>query len=238
MVAYEAVSLGEIGRMLSYYKATLESIRITDTLGNSGYKEDMIDFTEFKALNSLSLLRWHFSNDADGTIFHRDTAKKLLAPNLARFTLGFGTQDNHFETWRDFQQREADWIREFARLAAERGASLSVIEVQFSPRRRSSGRSNLLYPWNLMCQVGKEIAKYNIELQYAPSLLESGGRYAWIRQESLSYDDDPYYEEDAYYYDDDRSPCDQYSRTSSTTTESSNIESSESESDGGVSEDL
>ena len=118
--------LGRITAALSYHKHTLVSIDIGALYGARG-PTNLLNVMGWPALHSIKLY-WHSIN-FDATT----AANTLLAPNLERLSLDYGTGDQHSESWSVLNAESANWCRDLMLMAAARKARLKQIHIQFRP---------------------------------------------------------------------------------------------------------
>ena len=113
-------------------------------------------------------------------------ADVLLAPNLRTFGWSFSIEDQHSEDWTDFGDKEANWLREFARTAITRKAALNRIEVEFNPDDWEAWRRDD-YPWDRMDKIRDEVRPHGIALDYGiPPLTKE----EWLKEKTTRGDDE------------------------------------------------
>mgnify|MGYP005989878503 CR=1 FL=1 len=159
------MDLGMFGTMLSPHKHTLEVLKM-GYLSRIVGEEKIIDVSEFSALTELELSRWSFTNIS--LQFSDDVGHKLLAPRLAKFTWSFSIYDQHSETITDMGDREEEWLRQFATFAARHNSALKGIYIEYRPPSISRYQDirALVYPWDRLDRVKRDVEKYGIKLGY------------------------------------------------------------------------
>lgn len=152
---------------LSIHKNTLQSIHIGHlSRGGTGR---LLDVSGFPKLEVLTLSRWQIGGEKWQTdqplIFSPVDADLLLAPNLHTFGLDFTIDGQQTEGWADFADPEEHWIREFAKAAIARQATLRKIQITYTPDDWRS-REEYGYPWDRMDKIRDEIQPYGLMLEY------------------------------------------------------------------------
>jgi len=143
---------------LQIHKDTLRHIRIGKL--SYGAKGRLFNAAEFPNLEYLRLSRWLMNPALDTA---EEDAELLLAPKLRKFVWDFATNEVFRENWKDFGEREEEWLRGFAKAAIARRHGLQVIDVRFSPEDMSSNEP-LGYPYDRMDRVREEIRSSGLEL--------------------------------------------------------------------------
>ncbi|KAI0890745.1 uncharacterized protein GGS22DRAFT_151730 [Annulohypoxylon maeteangense] len=167
------MDLTMFGTWLSVHKEVLEDIYIGYL--SVGSKGKIIDLTQFRDLKSLTLSRYSFTDDLKSCV---TDAKRLLAPNLEKFTWSFSVYDQHCESWDAIGEKEELWLHQFAKIAASQPNPLKKIHIIFDPDywgyRIEDG-----YPWDRLDRVRDSCRQLNIKLTYTKPALT---KEAWLER--------------------------------------------------------
>jgi hypothetical protein len=162
---------------LMVHKETLKHISI-GYLSNRGSNR-LFNATLFPNLEFLQLSRWQMHLPVQ---FSAEDAN-VLGPRLKIFGWDFNIYDQHSESWTDFGEPEASWIRELAKIAIARKAALKTIKIQFSPDRWGTAET-MGYPWDRMNSVRDQLLRPNgIDLIYNEPELSKEGWLEHIKAE-------------------------------------------------------
>lgn len=166
----QALNLNVLGCALIAHQETLETLQIL-SLGSyfareGEFSEDkMLDLTAFSKLRQLTLSHW--SIDLKTPLFYPNIVRKILAPNLEKFTWDFVT---YWDSWMQFGPIEVNWIRTLGNYAAHIGSPLRYIYVDFNPDSIQVS-PEAIYPWTLLKDVAEYLAAKNILLEYPPPII-------------------------------------------------------------------
>lgn len=156
---------------LLIHRHTLKRIDIGYIRGPSR----LFNATLFPSLEFLRLSRWQMHSPVK---FSTEDAN-VLGPRLETFSWNFNIYDQHSESWCDFGEPEATWVRDLAKCAAECKAVLARVEIQFDPNNFWGTKEEMGYPWDRMDKVRDQTLKPNgIDLVYSEPLIE---RDAWLK---------------------------------------------------------
>jgi hypothetical protein len=135
----------------------------------------LFNATLFPNLEFLRLSRWQMHRPIQ---FSPDDSN-VLGPSLKTFAWDFTIYDQHSESWCDFGESEANWVKNLAERAASRKALLARIEIQFAPDSYWHATEEMGYPWDWMDRVRDQTLKPNsINLVYNEPLVS---RDAWLK---------------------------------------------------------
>jgi hypothetical protein len=135
----------------------------------------LFNATLFPNLEYLGVSRWQMHIPVQ--FWPTDT--NVLGPRVKTFAWDFSIYDQHSESWCDFGEAEANWIRELAEFAVAYKAALARIKIQFAPDGYWGTTEEMGYPWDRMDSVREETLKPNgLDLVYnKPSVSKD----AWLR---------------------------------------------------------
>ncbi|KAJ3496348.1 hypothetical protein NLG97_g2720 [Lecanicillium saksenae] len=159
------MDLAMFGGALFQHRNTLTVLDI-GFLRRRNTDSQMIDLSQFSALRELTLSRWSFNNT--NLAFSHETGRKLLAPQLRKFTWSFGIGFMESERLSDMGPNEEAWLRDFGTYAADRyRVSLRTMFVRYLPIRVLGEQGSAEYPWDRLRRVAHELATRGIELLYS-----------------------------------------------------------------------
>jgi len=140
------------------HKSTLRTLII-----GSLPERSLVGFTlnEFVELEELNLSYWATGCEAG-------SETRFLAPRLRKFTWSFHVEDQHSESYSDFQQPQETWLRTLVLAAVKQQIPLQQIHIVFHPRdyRKPGEARPLQWPWDCMDNVGSAMRDVGMLLSY------------------------------------------------------------------------
>jgi hypothetical protein len=104
----------------------------------------LFNATLFPNLEYLQLCKFQM---IDSLVFSPDDAT-VLGPSLNTFASDFSYDNMADESWWDFRQPEADWLRELAEIAVSCKVALRKTRIIFEPRSLWDTTEDVGHPWD------------------------------------------------------------------------------------------
>lgn len=165
--------------MLVQHRNSLVSLEIGHL--PRGGKAELCDFSEFSALEKLSLSRWHFGESSEKLPDSQQIFENCLSPpRLRKFTWTFMMMDQVWPQWYHFGQEEASWVRNLAQTAIAKKSLLRKIQIFYYPLSLDNPELRYNYPWDRMDALNEEFQPHGIDITYTkpPTTREA---WAWAR---------------------------------------------------------
>lgn len=162
---HKPIDLPIVKEILVQHKDSLVELEIEHLPGES--KGKPFDFSEFSALERLSLSRWHFANVKAKLPDSKEIFEGCLSPpRLKKFTWSFRLMGSEWPRWDDFGEEEELWVRKLAQTAIARGSLLREIQIIFCPEYPGDFKRYPEYPWDRMDTLNKEFQPKGIAITY------------------------------------------------------------------------
>lgn len=96
---------------------------------------------------------------------------KLLGPELKLFGWSFSIYDQHSKSWKDFGEKEEEWMEQLGKHAIACKGALKTVQIDFCPDNYGETESGG-YLWDRMDNVQDHLLRPNgIDLVYSAPLL-------------------------------------------------------------------
>jgi hypothetical protein len=120
--------------------------------------------TIFPNLEFLRLSRWQIESPVQFSL----EDSNVLGLRLKTFVWDFSIFGGHRESWRDFGEAEANWVRELAECAVSHKAALTNIIIQYKPYEcPHESTEEMDYPWDRIETINNQTLKPNgLHLSY------------------------------------------------------------------------
>jgi hypothetical protein len=162
---HNPIDLPMVKEMLVQHKDSLVVLEIEHLPDES--KGKLFDFSEFSALESLSLSRWHFANSKAKLPDSKEIFEGCLSPpRLKKFTWTFWLMGSNWPRWDDFGEEEILWVRKLAQTAIARGSLLREIRIIFPLEYPRDFGKHPEYPWDRMDALNEEFQPKGIAITY------------------------------------------------------------------------
>lgn len=159
------IDLPMLKSMLLPHKESLVSLDIAHLPRESQAK--LCNFSEFSALEKLSLSRWQLGDSKQKLPDSPDIFKNCLSPpRLRKFTWTFAVVSQAWLQWDDFGHEEESWLRKLAQAAITRKSLLRKIRIFFNPLSPGPLEQYREYPWDRMDVLNKEFQPQGIVVTY------------------------------------------------------------------------
>ncbi|KAI1078355.1 hypothetical protein F5B20DRAFT_226153 [Whalleya microplaca] len=158
------LDLSTFAPWLSVHKDTLETIDL-DFLPSTDERK-LIDVSDFPQLKSLKLPILSFRPTLEFSLAQVDC---LFSPRLEVVTWSFDYYDEHSDGQIAFGDKEEQWLRQFAKVAASKPSPFKKIVVMFKTMVEDIriGRGTVSR-WDYLDRVKEYSRQLNIELEYYP----------------------------------------------------------------------
>jgi hypothetical protein len=174
---HNPIDLPMVKEMLVQHKDSLVELKIEHLPDES--KGKPFDFSEFSALETLSLSRWHFASSKEKLPDSKQVyAGCLSPPRLKKFNWSFDMMDSLWPQWDDFGEEEESWIRKLAQTVIASGSSLQEIQIKFGPVGPEDEVMDSEYPWDRMDALNEEFQSRGIAITYTKPSLD---RQSWAQ---------------------------------------------------------
>jgi hypothetical protein len=137
------------------HKETLTRV-VIGYLSNAG-SNCLLNPKLFPNLDYLQLTKFQM---VDPLVFSSEDAN-VLGPSLRTFAWNFSYNDVADESWWNFREPEANWVRELAKTAVSRKAALTKIKIIFETRSLWKTTEDMGYPWDRMDMVRAQTLRPN-----------------------------------------------------------------------------
>lgn len=162
---HNPIDLPMVKEMLVQHKDSLVELEIEHLPDES--KGKPFDFSEFSALETLSLSRWHFASSKEKLPDSKQVFEGCLSPpRLKKFKWSFNMMGSVWPQWDDFGEEEESWVRKLAQTAIARGSLLRDIQIAFRPEVSEDQVMDPEYPWDRMDALNEEFQSRGIAITY------------------------------------------------------------------------
>ncbi|VUC28769.1 unnamed protein product [Clonostachys rosea] len=155
------MALPEILHMLQGQKETLKIIKIC-SVGARDPVEDILDTSDFTALEELTVSRWHFGESHP--VFHWTDVALVAAPNLKRLTYD-ARRDEYIGRREKFTSDDETWIRRLVQGALASNFSLPQLEIICEPGI-SGAYVHPVSPWDRARRLREEFGPQGVCIEY------------------------------------------------------------------------
>lgn len=174
---HNPIDLPMVKEILIQHKESLVELEIEHLPDET--KGKLFDFSEFSALTTLSLSRWHFANRKAKLPDSNEIFEGCLSPpQLKKFTWSFRLMGSEWPGWDDFGEEEELWVRKLAQTAIARGSLLRQIQIIFRPEYPRDFGMYPEYPWDRMDALNDEFRPKGIAITYTEPTRD---RESWAR---------------------------------------------------------